>query len=476
MTTAKASVVAIVATISILVGSAAQAATVFILLSVVGTSDMHGAVIQFNFSNETALYSVSPPAGDHIAVTFNSTTFTNVSPSIAPGIGIKSVVLQQHGRDAIAIITTERPVQIRAQPNPLSLQIFLDFSGSAPSAAAAQPVATNGQVTRLVYLRHAKVDEIASLLSSQVGATPQVGSAQTILAQSPMSSGGLSGYGYPTTVQDGQLHLAQGDQLGAYRISENVAVDRRLNAVVLTGPPDVVNNLAAEVAAVDIPDQPQTTVRLSAQIYEITESAARNIGINFSNNGPTAQAVLTAQSLQPSQALASFQAQLFAQISNGHGKLVSSPNLQTLDGSVASILTGDALPIVTTITYPGNPPTVQQQLQYVNVGVHLQVEPYVGDDGYVTSVVLVEVSNVTGFIQGNIPQISQRQAISTVRVRTGMPFVIGGLLQDNDIKSLSRVPVLSSIPLLGEFFKYRTSTKERTNLIVVITPTVEVQN
>ena len=115
---------------------------------------------------------------------------------------------------------------------------------------------------------------------------------------------------------------------------------------------------------------------------------------------------------------------------------------------------------------------MQQQLQYVNVGVHLQIAPFVSRLGYVTSVVLVEVSNVTAFIQGNIPQISQRQAIATVRVRDNQPFIIGGLLQNNEIVSLSKVPLLSSIPILGALFDYQNRTHQQTNLYVVITPHV----
>ena len=447
----------------------------FILSSISVTGNPQTAAVQFNFSTSIAPYAVSSPTGREVDVTLQSTVSTHVKPLISQDLGVKDVHILHRGGELVAAILLDHNVTVRVQPQPNSLLVYLDAATSAPSVQASQQTLQSGQITRLVYLHHATFSEIAALLSSQTNTQTRSAPAETILAQSPISTGGYDSMGYSGTVQGGQLQLPLGDQLGAYRISDNAVIDKRLHAVILTGSAGTVNKLAAEIQAVDVPDQPQESVRIEARIYELTESAGKALGINFSNNGPVGQATLNVQSFQEPQTFATFQAELFAQIASGHGKLLSSPNLQTLDGSEASILTGDALPIVTTITYPGNPPTVQQQLQYVNVGVHLHVQPFVGDGGYVTSVVLVEVSNVTGFIQGNIPQISQRQAISTIRVRSGEPFVIGGLLQDNEIKSVSRVPLLSDIPILGELFKYRNETKERTNLIVVITPTVERQ-
>jgi general secretion pathway protein D len=136
----------------------------------------------------------------------------------------------------------------------------------------------------------------------------------------------------------------------------------------------------------------------------------------------------------------------------------------------ASILTGDAIPILTTITYPGSPPTIQQQLQYVNVGVHLQVQPFASASGIVTTRVLAEVSNVTGFIQGNIPQISQRQASTVARVKDGQSFIVGGLLQDNEIRAMSKIPILGDLPVIGPLFRTNQLTKQKTNLYIILTP------
>src|SRR6202008_2715099 len=98
----------------------------------------------------------------------------------------------------------------------------------------------------------------------------------------------------------------------------------------------------------------------------------------------------------------------YAQVQKGHGRIVSKPRIAAQSGSSAKIITGDALPVLTSITLSGVN-GVSQQVQYVNVGVTLQIAPRVSSDGFVTSHVFCVVSSVTGVSQG-YPTISQREA------------------------------------------------------------------
>ena len=112
---------------------------------------------------------------------------------------------------------------------------------------------------------------------------------------------------------------------------------------------------------------------------------------------------------------------------------------------------------------------VSQQVQYVNVGVTLQIAPRVSSDGYVTSHIYAVVSSVTGTSQG-YPTISQREAETSASVRDGETFVIGGLTQENDLTNRSKIPLLGDIPLLGRAFRADRTTKSNTELYIVITP------
>jgi general secretion pathway protein D len=156
-------------------------------------------------------------------------------------------------------------------------------------------------------------------------------------------------------------------------------------------------------------------------------------------------------------------------VQKGNGRIVSTPRIAAQSGDTAKILTGDALPILTSILSGLN--AVSQQVQYVNVGVTLQIAPRVSPDGFVTSHIYAVVSSVTGYQQG-YPTISQREAETTASVRDGETFVIGGLTMDNALTTKTKVPLFGDLPLLGQLFRLDKSSKSKTDLYIVITPHV----
>jgi general secretion pathway protein D len=162
------------------------------------------------------------------------------------------------------------------------------------------------------------------------------------------------------------------------------------------------------------------------------------------------------------------QAAIYAQVSKGNGRIISKPRIAAQSGSTAKIITGDALPILTAITLSGVN-GVSQQVQYVNVGVTLQIAPRVSKDGFVSSHVFCVVSSVTGFSQG-YPTISQREAETAATVRDGESFVIGGLSQEDVINTKTKVPLLGDIPLVGQAFRSDRKTRAKTELYIVVTP------
>jgi general secretion pathway protein D len=166
---------------------------------------------------------------------------------------------------------------------------------------------------------------------------------------------------------------------------------------------------------------------------------------------------------------ANLAANLYAQVTEGNAKIIAKPRILAQSGQQASILTGDAIPIVTNVVVAGAGALTSQQVNYVNVGVNLQIQPRVSSDGFVTSHIYSEVSSVTQYVNG-IPQISQRTASTIATVRDGDSFVIGGLLQDNEIRNLVKLPFIGDIPLIGLFFRYVSTSHTQTNLYVVVTP------
>lgn len=321
----------------------------------------------------------------------------------------------------------------------------------------------------LIPLKYADVSEIVGLLSP--GVTVRSNDAFTPRAPGFGSPGnGTSNYTQPpTTNTDVDRPLGEA-------ADSAIAVDRRLNAIWVKGSPERIARIKSEIAAIDLPVD---SVLLETRFVELTETGARSIGLDFTNTAGQI-GVATAQSGQfvppgymtsaPYLTSASLQAALYAQIQSGEGKIVSQPRIVAQSGGTAKIITGDALPILTAITLSGVN-GVSQQVQYVNVGVTLQIAPRVSVDGYVSSHVFCVVSSVTGY-SGGYPTISQREAETAVTARDGETFVIGGLTQENVINSRSKVPVLGDVPLIGQAFRVDRSTKSKTELYIVITPHV----
>jgi general secretion pathway protein D len=320
---------------------------------------------------------------------------------------------------------------------------------------------------QLVLLKYADVSEVVGLLTDAT-----VKSNDVFVPEQPaFGSNSLTGNNY----QPAQTTAAPGtsDEPLGQSINASIAVDRRLNAVWLRGSPDEIARLKAMIAMIDIPVD---SVLLETQMVELTETGAKAIGIDFANaNGQLAVATYQSGQFIPvgiptGNHLSSVQLQaaVYAEIRKGNGRIVSKPRIAAQSGGTAKIITGDALPILTAITLSGVN-GVSQQVQYVNVGVTLQIAPRVSADGYVSSHVYAVVSSVTGFSQG-YPTISQRQAETSATVRDGDSFIVGGLTQDETINNKSKVPLLGDIPLVGQAFRTDRTTRSKTELYIIVTP------
>lgn len=341
-----------------------------------------------------------------------------------------------------------------------------------PAYAQGAPVGgdVSGGAAELVPLRYADVSEVIGLLIEGQTIQPN----NVFIRREP----GFGSVG-STTQQNfnnaGNQERGESVPLGESFPGQGLAVDRRLNAIWITGTPERIARVKEQIALIDIPVD---SVILETQFVELTEQGVRNLGIDL-NNAAGQIAVGTLQTganvpfgTDPETELVSgaLQATIYAQVLKGEGRIVSRPRIAAQSGATAKIITGDALPILTSIALSGVN-AVSQQVQYVNVGVTLQIAPRVSSDGFVTSQIYCVVSSVTGFSQG-YPTISQREAETSASVRDGETFVIGGLTQENTLTTTSRVPLLGDVPLIGNLFRVDRSTRSKTELYIIITPRI----
>ncbi|MCH7794003.1 MAG: type II secretion system secretin GspD [Proteobacteria bacterium] len=157
-------------------------------------------------------------------------------------------------------------------------------------------------------------------------------------------------------------------------------------------------------------------------------------------------------------------------------RVISSPQLMVLDNQSARLQVGDQVPIATqsavSITDPDAP--IVNTIQFRDTGVILEVTPRVNASGLVVLDVFQEVSDVISTTTSAIdsPTIQQRSIQSTVAVQSGDTIALGGLIRDREEDAVSGIPILSSIPILGNLFKTTQKIVRRTELLVLITPRV----
>ncbi|MBB6427295.1 type II secretion system secretin GspD [Sphingopyxis sp. JAI128] len=154
--------------------------------------------------------------------------------------------------------------------------------------------------------------------------------------------------------------------------------------------------------------------------------------------------------------------------------LLATPHIVTLDNQAAKFLVGQEVPITTGEALSDNFDNAFRTVQREEVGIKLDVTPQVNGAGEVKLFLRQEVSSVAGPVSSrNSDLILNKRSFETVlTVDDGEILAIGGLLNDDERRTIERIPLLSDIPLLGELFKSRSRTRSKTNLMVFIRPTI----
>ncbi|MCX6345340.1 MAG: hypothetical protein NT018_09755 [Armatimonadetes bacterium] len=163
-----------------------------------------------------------------------------------------------------------------------------------------------------------------------------------------------------------------------------------------------------------------------------------------------------------------------ALVKDGLANLLAQPNISVLDGESADILIGDRILYPKLIGYNqvGSPIYDKSEEK---VGICLQIAPRIAADDQVILTLYPQVSLVTGYLKtqaGDYPQISTREVRTTVSVKSGTTLAIGGLLRNNEIASMSKIPLLGDLPFFGKLFRHSKKTSERTEIVILLTPKI----
>lgn len=154
-----------------------------------------------------------------------------------------------------------------------------------------------------------------------------------------------------------------------------------------------------------------------------------------------------------------------------NGKVIARPMIMMMNGQEGKVNFGDQVPIMTTTATTG---ATTVDTEYKDVGTQLTITPTIDEEtGTVTMKVDTQVSNITGYQTmgaNKAPQISTRQATTSAHLKTGESFVIGGLMTKQDLQSLNGIPGLMNLPILGELFKFRSTSHKYGEVYIMLTP------
>ena len=159
---------------------------------------------------------------------------------------------------------------------------------------------------------------------------------------------------------------------------------------------------------------------------------------------------------------------------DNQSNLLSTPSVVTLDNQEAKILVGQEIPVTTGEALSGNFDNAFRTVQRQNVGIQLEVKPQINEGGSIKLFLRQEVSSIAGPVTSNSSDLilNKREIQTTMTVDDGQIMAIGGLLDDNERRTLEKVPLLGDIPVLGELFRSRSRSRGKTNLMVFIRPTI----
>jgi type II secretory pathway component HofQ len=244
--------------------------------------------------------------------------------------------------------------------------------------------------------------------------------------------------------------------------------------LILRGEKSIVEEAEAVIKSLDTP-RPQVDIEVT--VHDISNNHVKDLGLSWTPGGLNLTETPGGHGFAlgtVTQSPLTFDATIAALETKDIARLVAAPNVAVLDGEKAFILIGDRINYPVLVGYSStNAPIFSVNTE--RVGIYLQVAANIGADGSVTLTLYPQVSQITGYLNVNgasYPQVSSREAQTTLRVKSGDTIVLGGLMQDQDIFHEDKTPILSQLPFLGQLFQHRTKTHDKSQIIITLRPKI----
>ncbi|MSO98465.1 MAG: hypothetical protein EXR11_09650 [Rhodospirillaceae bacterium] len=334
-----------------------------------------------------------------------------------------------------------------------------------------QTIETKGIFYHPVY--NTKAKDLAEVIETLLGGGP----ANMTGGIRPTSANGMTS---PANSSGSNSGTGTAEQRGTGE-ARKVIVDEGRNALIFQGTPEEYSQFRT---LVDQMDRAPLEVLIEATVAEVTLKQGETLGavLEFDDGVSAAvsrSAVRSSDGLLVSlvRDTGQFKANLKALADKSRVNILSNPRVVASSGKPASIQIGTQVPIITTQqTSPtgtvGGTSALLQDIQYRSTGVSLRINPTINSSRRVELEVSQEVSEAQTNNVSNVqsPLILTRNIQTTLSINDGETVMLGGLISENVSKSENGIPLLMDIPVLGNIFKMTSRGRNRTELIILITP------
>ena len=331
---------------------------------------------------------------------------------------------------------------------------------------------TVDEANLVIHLQHGDAGVITNIISKLISSTSNT-------ASSSNNQRGFNPFFGGGNTQSSSQSNSNSTLVGEVR----VAADTISNSIVFLAPPRSFERLQKMVESLDVA---RAQVLIEVLIAERSLTDESQLGVEWSIMtttgslfGNALMSTLTTsfnltnitQGMRYSVTNKNIGAVVSALKQNTKLNILSTPRVLTSDNSEAMIKVGRKVPFLSSrqVTDTGS---VYNSYNYQDVGITLTVTPHINPDGFVSMDVHPVISKIENVTYYDAPVIANREATTNVRVKDGETVIIGGLMSNDMTESEDKVPFVGDLPMIGNLFKYKDTNKEKTELMIFLTPRV----
>jgi len=229
-------------------------------------------------------------------------------------------------------------------------------------------------------------------------------------------------------------------------------------------------------------DVPPKQVQIKAEFVEVKTDEVRSFGIDWSldklNESFSAALSGGTGNVVVGFATGNLTAALRTQLTQDVGRIINSPIISTINNQMAYISINSQIPYWTTYnTVTGTGQIIEQATpNFITIDTHLNVLPRVNGDGTITMFLTPGVADTGNIVVGpdgtQIPEQRNQELMTQRRVANGETIVVGGFIRKNDSSSVTKIPVLGDLPIVGSLFRGTSKNTEDRELLIFVTPTI----